>query len=56
MTHQWDRVIAGGLVFDGTGAAPVVEDIAIKDGRIAARGPDLDRTQPKLSSRRMANG
>ncbi|HCR67186.1 MAG TPA: N-acyl-D-glutamate deacylase [Oceanicaulis sp.] len=45
MTHQWDRVIAGGLVFDGTGAAPVVEDIAIKDGRIAARGPDLDRTQ-----------
>ena len=45
MTHQWDTVIAGGLVFDGTGAPPVVEDIAIKDGRIAARGVDLDRDQ-----------
>lgn len=45
MTHQWDTVIAGGLVFDGAGAPPVVEDIAIKDGRVAMRGADLDRSQ-----------
>ena len=45
MTRTWDTVIAGGLVFDGTGAPPVVEDIAIKDGRIAARGADLDPEQ-----------
>ncbi|PWE17334.1 N-acyl-D-glutamate deacylase [Marinicauda salina] len=38
----WDTLIRGGLVFDGTGGHPVVEDVAIKDGRVAARGPKLD--------------
>lgn len=45
MTQVWDRVISGGLVIDGTGAPPVREDVAIKDGRIAARGTDLDLSQ-----------
>jgi len=42
MTQHWDRLLKGGLVIDGTGAPAVCEDVAIKDGRVAARGPDLD--------------
>ncbi|MES1943026.1 N-acyl-D-glutamate deacylase [Salinisphaera sp. PC39] len=38
---RWDVLFAGALVFDGTGGTPRVEDVAVKDGRIAARGPDL---------------
>lgn len=45
MAQHWDRLIKGGLVFDGTGAAPVIEDVAIANGRIAARGQDLDAGQ-----------
>jgi N-acyl-D-aspartate/D-glutamate deacylase len=33
-----DLVIRGGTVFDGSGGAPVVADIAIQDGRILAVG------------------
>ncbi|WP_304219239.1 amidohydrolase family protein, partial [Phenylobacterium aquaticum] len=36
-----DLVVRGGLVFDGTGAAPVVADVAVQDGRVVAVGPDL---------------
>jgi len=35
---QYDVVIRHGTVYDGTGAAPVVEDLAISGDRIAARG------------------
>lgn len=45
MTQRWDRLISGGLVIDGSGAAPVREDVAIAGGRIAARGAGLDRLQ-----------
>jgi N-acyl-D-aspartate/D-glutamate deacylase len=38
---RWDTLIRNGLVFDGTGAAPVVQDVAIRDGRIDAMGRDL---------------
>ncbi len=38
---QWDVLIRGALMFDGEGASPRVEDIAIAGGRIAARGSDL---------------
>ena len=38
---RWDTLIRNGLVFDGTGAAPVAQDVAIRDGRIAALGADL---------------
>lgn len=42
---QWDTLIKGGLVIDGTGTAPRTEDVAIKDGKIAARGEGLDPAQ-----------
>ena len=35
---QYDVVIRHGTVYDGTGAAPVVEDVAISGDRIAVRG------------------
>ena len=33
----WDTLIQGALVFDGSGNKPQQLDIAIKDGRVAAR-------------------
>ncbi len=41
----WDTLIKNALVFDGTGAPPQQQEIAIKDGRIAARGTALPTTQ-----------
>jgi N-acyl-D-aspartate/D-glutamate deacylase len=38
---SFDLVVRGGLVVDGTGAAPFEADIAIKDGRIAEIGKNL---------------
>ncbi|MEX2475379.1 amidohydrolase family protein [Marinobacter sp.] len=38
----WDYLIHGAKVFDGTGELPRREDIAIADGKIAARGEGLD--------------
>jgi len=38
MTQQFDTVIRGGLVVDGTGAEPFIGDVAIRDGAIAALG------------------
>jgi N-acyl-D-aspartate/D-glutamate deacylase len=40
----WDMLIQNALVFDGTGATPQQQDVAIKSGRIAARGEHLPRT------------
>ncbi|MEO1038581.1 MAG: N-acyl-D-glutamate deacylase [Pseudomonadota bacterium] len=37
----YDLIIRGGLVIDGSGGEPRIEDVAISDGRIAARGVDL---------------
>jgi N-acyl-D-aspartate/D-glutamate deacylase len=37
----WDTLIRNALVFDGTGGPPQQEDIAIRAGRIAARGSEL---------------
>ncbi|KAA5800951.1 amidohydrolase family protein [Alkalicaulis satelles] len=45
MSARYDCIITGGLVFDGTGAPPVREDVAISAGRVAARGTDLDRSR-----------
>ena len=41
----WDTLIKNALVFDGTGGPPQQQEIAIKDGRIAARGTALPTTQ-----------
>ena len=40
----WDVLIQNALVFDGSGAAPEVQDVAVKGGRIVARGRGLPRT------------
>jgi N-acyl-D-aspartate/D-glutamate deacylase len=45
MSPPADLLIRNALVFDGTGNPPQVEDLAIRDGRIAARGPSLDPSQ-----------
>jgi N-acyl-D-aspartate/D-glutamate deacylase len=42
MHPRWQSLIRNALVFDGTGATPRVEDVAIADGCIAARGPALE--------------
>lgn len=41
-TTPWDYLIRGAKVFDGSGKLPVREDIAVAEGKIAARAPDLD--------------
>lgn len=37
----YDLLIRNALLFDGSGAAPRVQDVAVADGRIAAIGSDL---------------
>ena len=39
MTRQ---LFHGGRLFDGTGAAPALADVAVEDGRIVAIGTGLD--------------
>ena len=40
----WDTLIKDALVFDGSGGPPLQQDIAIKKGRIVARGEALPKT------------
>ncbi len=40
-TPAWDTLIRNALVFDGSGGPPRQQDIALKDGRVAARGQAL---------------
>jgi N-acyl-D-aspartate/D-glutamate deacylase len=39
---RWEILIRGAKVFDGTRAAPVLADVAVAAGRIAAIGPQLE--------------
>ena len=39
---MFDVVIRGGTVIDGTGAPARRADVGVRDGHIAAVGPDLD--------------
>jgi N-acyl-D-glutamate deacylase len=45
---SFDVVLRGGLHFDGTGAPPVVRDVGIRDGRVAALGESLDATGAEI--------
>ncbi len=47
MAKTWDILIKNGLIFDGTGSAATISDIAVKDGLIAARGARLDMADAK---------
>ena len=40
--NAFDLIIRNARIFDGTGALPETADIAVKDGRVAARGPRLE--------------
>ena len=42
---MWQTLIRGALVFDGTGSPPIQQDLALADGRIAARGANLQASQ-----------
>ena len=44
MSATVDVLITGGTVIDGTGAAPVRSDVAIRDDRIVAVGTNLETT------------
>ncbi len=44
MSEQFDMLIRGGTVVDGTGAPGYAADVAIRDARVAAIGEDLDGT------------
>jgi N-acyl-D-aspartate/D-glutamate deacylase len=33
---NFDLVIRGGTVFDGTGAVPIAADVGVRDGKVAA--------------------
>lgn len=41
----WDSLISNALVFDGSGEPPQIMDVAMKDGRIAAKGKALPSSQ-----------
>ena len=45
---QWDLLVTGAKVFDGEGTPGRIEDVAIKDGVVAARGRDLPREAAAL--------
>ncbi len=51
MTGDFDVVVRGGLVVDGTGAEPFEADVAIAGGRIAAIGSVSGRARTEIDAR-----
>ena len=47
-------ILRGGTVYDGTGKAPVVADVAIEDGRIAAIGRIEGRAEKEIDAKGLA--
>ena len=45
--QNYDVIIRGGTIVDGSGAAPYVGDVAITGDRIVAVGPRLGGTAPR---------
>ncbi len=52
--QTYDTVIAGGRIYDGSGGAPYVADVGIKDGRIAAIGQLQPGTAQIIQARGLA--
>lgn len=51
---DYDIVIRGGSIIDGSGAAPVAGDLAIKDGRISAMGEVSGRGAQEIDATGLA--
>ncbi len=51
MTYDFDLVIRGGTVLDGTGEAAFEADVAVVGGRIAAVGPGLARGADEIDAK-----
>lgn len=49
--HEYDVVIRGGVIVDGSGAEPFVGDVAIKQGRIAVIGSIADLGAEEVDAR-----
>ncbi|MDA3933864.1 MAG: hypothetical protein PF630_06010, partial [Gammaproteobacteria bacterium] len=50
--HQpYDILIRNGLVYDGSGADPLLADVAIRGDRIAAIGNDLGAARTSIDAR-----
>src|SRR5471030_1651141 len=49
--HDYDIVIRGGMVVDGTGADPFAADVAVSGGRIAAVGAILGTGAEEIDAR-----
>jgi len=50
---EYDLVVRGGLVVDGSGGEPYIADVAVKHGRIAAVAKDLGRGTEEIDAARM---
>jgi N-acyl-D-aspartate/D-glutamate deacylase len=48
---DYDLIIRNATIFDGSGAAPVNGDVAVKDGRIARRGEGLGTAAREIDAR-----
>ena len=48
---MYDLKIEGGTLYDGSGGEGFIADIAVKDGRIAAIGPDLGPAKRTIDAR-----
>ena len=47
MAQEFDLVVRGGRIVDGTGCDAFVGDIGVRDGRITAVGPTASVTIPE---------
>ena len=47
---MYDLILQGGTIIDGTGSAPYIADIGIKDGKIAAIEPHIAQNENRLDA------
>ena len=50
MSTQYDLIVRGGTVVDGTGAEPFAADVAVRDGRVAAVGCGLGAAAEEIDA------